>query len=164
MEKLTDAEVVKALEICTDKLTISCPNACPFYDECENDLCALERQALALIKRKDAEIYVLNEALDGETVKNMRLKHEVERLKEYESALKKGCALDRCINKGFVQDEAYKEFADKIYRMLCNKQNWSALKDAWLINGECSWLKQKIGNLLKELTEGSGCNGQDNEG
>ena len=62
MEKLTDAEVVKCLE-----------SRMPF-----DEVCVV---AYDLIKRKDAELYVLNEALDGETVKNMRLKHEIEKLK-----------------------------------------------------------------------------------
>lgn len=36
---------------------------------------------------------------------------EIERLKEI---LMNGCKLSRCINKGFIRDEAYKEFAEKI--------------------------------------------------
>lgn len=153
MEKLTDAEVVKALEICTDKLTISCPNACPFYDECENDLCALERQALALIKRKDAELYVLNEALDGETVKNMRLKHEVERLKaEIRNTDNHLVSLDIPLIEAKI--EAYKEFAERLEEIIPHYSDRYTTM-------EC--VMGAIRYIEKELTEGS-TNGQDNEG
>ena len=177
MEKLTDAEVVKALEICTDKLTISCPNDCPFYDECDNDICSLERHALELIKRKD-------EVIDGQDVEIMRLKHEIEklktelvsadevigfreaeieRLKEYESALKKGCALSKCINKPDLQREAYEELAENVYKFLCKKKNWRDFKEQWLENGECEWLKKTLSNIVN-ATWGGVRNGQDNEG
>ena len=49
--------------------------------------------------------------------------------------------------------EPYREFADRIYKFFCNKQNWNVFKDQWLENGECSWLKENINNLVKELTE-----------
>ena len=44
-----------------------------------------------------------------------------------------------------------KEFADEIYKFFCNKKNWNTLKDQWLENGECYWLKQKIYSILKEF-------------
>ena len=52
-----------------------------------------------------------------------------------------------------IKSEAYREFAERIYKFFCNKQNWNVFKDQWLENGECSWLKENINNLLKELTE-----------
>ena len=92
MKKLTDAEVVKALEICSDTIVTSCPDDCPFYDECENDLCSLERHALELIKRKDAEI--------------KRLKAEI---RNTDNAL---ASLDRPLIE--VKIEAYNEFAERL--------------------------------------------------
>lgn len=163
MEKLTDAEVVKALEICTDKLTISCPNDCPFYDECDNDICSLERHALELIKRKDAEIGKLKRELtSADEVIGFR-EAEIERLKEYESALKKGCALSKCINKPDLQREAYEELAENVYKFLCKKKNWKDFKEQWLENGECEWLKKALSNIVN-ATWGGVRNGQDYEG
>ena len=66
---IPDEQIVKALEICSDKLTISCPDDCPFYDECEKDICALERKALDLINRQKAEIERLKAVLKEETNK-----------------------------------------------------------------------------------------------
>lgn len=50
-----------------------------------------------------------------------------------------------------AKSEAREEFADKVYSMLCNVQNWKVFKDTWLENGECYWLKAKLDNLLKEM-------------
>ena len=184
MARYIDAEIVKALEICTDKLTISCPDDCPFYDECDNDICALERQALALIKRKDAyiedlkrankemfdranELYKEIEKLKRELVSADEVigfrEAEIERLKEYESALKKGCALSKCINKPDLQREAYEELAENVYKFLCKKKNWEDFKEQWLENGECEWLKKTLSNIVN-ATWGGVRNGQDNEG
>ena len=49
-----------------------------------------------------------------------------------------------------------KDFADELYKVLCKRQNWNALKDQWLENGECHWLKQKINNTLEEFENWKG--------
>ena len=71
---MTDEQIIKALEICSDKLIISCPDDCPFYDECEEDLYVLKRQALDLINRQKAEIERLKKKIS-------RLKHEMSYMK-----------------------------------------------------------------------------------
>lgn len=86
---------------------------------------------LDLIKQKDAEI---------------------KRLKEYESVFKKGCALSRCINKGFVQDEAYKEFADVVLK-IATKYIYSDKNTGQLSTAEAMlWFKDAIKDTLTVLT------------
>ena len=87
---MTDNEIIKALECCIAESGSGC-SECPYTHYYEG--CRIRRN---------------NDCID---LINLQ-KAEIERLKEYETALKKGCALSRCINKGFVQDEAYKEFAE----------------------------------------------------
>lgn len=147
---MTDEQIIKALEICLDFVSggeSRCID-CPLHD-CDN--CSSEKLkfALDLINRKDAKIELLTMDVNSLTSERDALqemvkeqKAEIERLKEYETALKKGCALSRCINKGFVQDEAYKEFAERL------KQSPS------VTNCENEWLCLDIDNILKELTEG----------
>lgn len=150
MEKLTDAEVAKALEICTDKLTISCPNACPFYDECENDLCALERHALELIKRKDAEI----ERLKADKI--IAERHEKDAMLEDAKLRYKEIKADRDKERQYcnhyirmivkAKDEAYKEFAERL------KETIPHYSDGYTTM-EC--VMGAIRYIEKELTEGN---------
>lgn len=53
-----------------------------------------------------------------------------------------------------IKSEAIKEFAERVYSFFCNTQNWKTFKEQWLENGECYWLKEKLNNLVKEMTEG----------
>ena len=154
MEKLTDAEVVKALECCMDN-NKGCEE-CPFrhsQGRCTENMLT---NALDLINRKDAEIYVLNEALDGETVKNMRLKHEVERLKaEIRNTDNALVSLDRPLIE--VKNEAYKELATTtilgISKLPFQKNKGDV--DAEIGYKDCALdACHLIDNLLKELTEG----------
>lgn len=129
-EKLTDAEIIKALEYCCGSIQNDCKD-CPFGERCENDE-SLLRYAFDLVNRKTEEICVLydaleaeqykvcelTEALDGRDVEIMNLKHEIERLQaevdKWKCALKNGCELSKCINKGWVMNEAYRELAEKL--------------------------------------------------
>jgi hypothetical protein len=49
VEKLTDNEIVKALEICTHE-HLGCEDGCPFLEKCGEDLRALEK-AIRLINQ-----------------------------------------------------------------------------------------------------------------
>ena len=159
MEKLTDAEVVKALECCIGD---GCSD-CPYTHVYENCKAKRNNDCIELIKRKDAEIEKLKaELVSADEVIGFR-EAEIERLKEYESALKKGCALSKCINKPDLQREAYEELAENVYKFFCNKKNWKDFKEQWLENGECKWLKTALSNIVN-ATWGGVRNGQDNEG
>ena len=170
---MTDEQIIKALEICSDELIISCPDDCPFYDECGKDLNVLKRQALDLINRQKAEIERLNreltsadevigfreaeierlkEELDGETVKNMRLGHEVERLQEVttntvNSSIRFGLDKKQEIRK--AKSEAYKEFAERLHQN-CKKYPYTL-----------PYVFTNIEITLKELTEGGNEDGMD---
>ena len=163
MKKLTDAEVVKALEICTDKLTISCPNDCPFYDECENDLCALERHALELIKLKDAHITSLKKANKEMFIRARELYKKIEKLVSADEVIGfRDAEIERLKEAYLVYEEttglkqakseAYKEFAERLKQVFWNNNIFETC------------IRLIADNILKELTEGSGCNGQDHEG
>ena len=58
---MNDNEIIKALEWCTGEK--GCFDGCPFRAECCEDLDALEKACLDLIKRQKAEIESLKDAL-----------------------------------------------------------------------------------------------------
>ena len=149
MEKLTDEQIIKALEICSDELILSCPDDCPFYDECEQDLYVLKRQALDLINRQKAEIERLQKIIVGfmDEVGTWSNKYEV----DISTILKLPLLAKEDFNiRNKIKSEAYKEFYDK----LTEKATIVIRKD---IKGEpidrLVYLKD-IDNTYKELTEG----------
>ena len=68
-EKLTDAEIIKALEYCCGSIQNDCKD-CPFGERCENDE-SLLRYAFDLTNRKTEEICVLYDTLEAEHSVNM---------------------------------------------------------------------------------------------
>lgn len=129
---MTDEQIIKALEICSDKLIISCPDDCPFYDECEEDLYVLKRQALDLITRQKAEIERLQKKIDY--LKDMNKKNDAHlHVRLIEQA----------------KSEAYKEFAERL-RQNCEKYPYTL--PSVLANIEITY---------KELTEGGNEDGMD---
>ena len=78
---MTDNEIIKALECCSSNATGNeyCKD-CPYniYEYCGEES---SKDTLDLINRQKEEIERLTEALDGETVENMRLKHDIEILR-----------------------------------------------------------------------------------
>ena len=97
---MIDAEIIKALECCSEYKTFcdECSYRLKRVEYCDSDLL---KDAVALINRQKAEIDILirkkdtlrdevaeqqaeierlKQELDGETVKNMRLEHEIESL------------------------------------------------------------------------------------
>lgn len=60
---MTDEQVIKALECCASDEGSEACNKCPFNenDICDNDTLALQKYALDLIKRQQAEIERLKE-------------------------------------------------------------------------------------------------------
>ena len=153
---MTDNEIIKALECCAVHGLLKCEK-CPKKNEGVTCMYALSNDALDLIKRQKAENEVLQLNVEdyAETIVELEThskeqKAEIERL---QNILKNGCELSRCINKGWLQSEAIKEFAEKVYRFFCKIQNWKKFKSAVLFNGECDWLKEKFDNLVKEMTD-----------
>lgn len=118
MEKLTDEQIIKALEICLDFVSggeSRCID-CPLHDY---DVCSSEKLkfALDLINRKDAEIERLNnELVSADEVIGFR-EAEIERLQEVttntvNSSIRFGLDKEQEIRK--AKSEAYKEFAERL--------------------------------------------------
>lgn len=112
---MTDNEIIKALCDCEGVDGISYCNSCPLY---EKDGCIhiLSKEAKDLINRHKAEIEKLKEELDGETVKNMSLGHEIERLQEivHLYSLQYGTVTAQSERIAQIKNEAIKEFAEII--------------------------------------------------
>lgn len=166
---MTDKDIKKALECCSIDNHIGVCKECPFTDVCDNDEQALQKYALDLINRNEEMINGLiagQETLQkGMAEKNkeiMRLQgiilafmDEVAKLEDDGIDVSRFPLIPICDEGRNAIDKfsalARKEFAEKIYRFLCIEKNWRTLKESWLINGECDWLKQNIDNLLKEM-------------
>ena len=43
-----------------------------------------------------------------------------------------------------------KKIVDKVYKYLTDEHNWKKLKNSWLVNGECEYLKIILKSILKE--------------
>ena len=88
---MTDNEIIKALECCCDDCGKSCEGKhCPMIAECQTDINALEKSALALINRQKAEIERLKEEVKKEQLCNLRM------------------------TAHSVKSEAYREFAERL--------------------------------------------------
>ena len=113
-KKLTDSEIVKALECCANYKHTKC-KGCPLGENCMNvSICSL---ALDLINRLQAE----NEKLRNQTTTYItsisELTNEVERLRaDRESAMQ--LAADIISADKTLKAEAYKEYADKLAQNL----------------------------------------------
>ncbi len=105
-----------------------------------------------IINRQKSTIKRQVEAIQAGYKLAEQQKAEVERLQEENKRIE-GASI--VFNGGvkYVKAEAYREFAERVYEFLCNRENWRTLKDQWLENGKCYWLKANLNNLVKELTE-----------
>ena len=153
--ELKDNEIIKALEVHSNEKFDNC-EGCPYLkgDFCEGYTVSSKpfKDILDLINRQKAEI----ERLQCE-VKNCRdvIKEQSDEWhKHYNDSVTYKTALDSvCKELRTAKSEAIKEFAEKVYRFLCNWRNWNKLKVSWLFNGECEWLKKSLDNLVKEMAE-----------
>ena len=91
---MTEEQIIKALECCMDRENKNCREAdCPFYKFCLEDLDALQKASLDLIKRQKEEIERLKQQRDSELVmciandknkiKSEAIKELAERVKDY---------------------------------------------------------------------------------
>ena len=131
-KKLTDNEIIKALECCSNDKPCS-ENKCPFYESaCENDLHAVEKYALDLINRLQAE--------------NERLLQKTQRPQDADPMDFCGVLCD--FSEGLIakaKAEAYKEFAERLKNKLTSCSRTIDGKSEYLI---CD---SDIDNLLKEM-------------
>ena len=158
---MTDEEIIKALEVHGNEKFDNC-EGCPYLDgdSCEGfpKYSKPYRDVLDLINRQKAEITNLLEEREtllkeckkcgrkhGRTVS--KLQKEIERLQaevdKWKCALKNGCELSKCINKGWVMNEAYREFAERLLQKCAIDRGFAVMSD------------DAINNTLDELTGGA---------
>lgn len=121
-QKMTDDEIIKALECCSIDNHIGVCKKCPFTDMCDEDEQALQKQALDLINRQNEEIERLLKAIND--------KH--------------------CVYEKRVVTEAIKEFAEGLKDIICNKSDES-LDNPDGSNYFIPDVLDDIDNLVKEM-------------
>lgn len=134
-KKLTDEEIIKALECCISTTTEEACAGCPFNKQklCDKDQWALERYALDLINRQKAEIEKMKECPKC--------------VYEYDGEVTEYCVQGPCPNFKTVEQiktEAYKEFAARLKSYLLLNEKGSTIS---VISFE------NIDNLLKEMVD-----------
>ena len=152
MEKLTDAEVVEALECCIGDGCSDCPYT-HVYGNCK---AKRNNDCIDLIKRKDAEIEKLKtELVSADEVIGFR-EAEIERYKKNEKFINEKCdsileeakKIPHALKMDIAQakSEAYKEFAERL------KETIPHYIDGYTTM-EC--VMGAIRYIEKELTEGT---------
>ena len=151
---MTDNDIIKALECCTD--TLSCPTDCPLFEDDRDCLLVLNKSILDLINRQKAEIQALREDIHNRKTRENKLRSkiksfraEIERLQsesigkcELAISMRNDNNLDSncnyCIDKS--KAEAIKEFAERLKEIITMSPKSSILLDKWYID-----------NLVKEM-------------
>lgn len=114
---MTDNEIIQALECCCDDCGKSCEvKHCPMIAECQTDINALEKSALALINRQKAEIDILirkKETLRDEITEKDA---EIDRLRHTNKLISKNAG-SLLWHLEQAKSEAYREFADKVEKI-----------------------------------------------
>lgn len=136
---MTDNEIIKALECCSNEPTLNCRN-CPYERACNMGKSDMQRDALDLISRQKAEIERLRQANKDICDVGGRLLRE----------------------RKTIRAEAIKEFAERLktYPIDCNlpllgletKQEIEAY-----FNSVMKQIDNAIDNLVKEMTEETTC-------
>ena len=119
-KKLTDNEIKKALECCVNNTNEDC-NKCVCSGSNVSCVDVLLTNALDLINRLQAE----NERL---TIRLRKAEHQLD---------------DLCIMHNVIKAEAYKEFAERLEKMMCYEHFFET--DVVVLD------RNKLNNLLKEL-------------
>lgn len=164
-KKLTDAEIVKALECCAKaKTNEDCKKLkCPFFDNAI-DMCGvlnseqvLIANALDLINRLQAQNKDLAETVHNLIIekdalfdKAEELKAEIERLKTNLNVELENFATEY---DNRIKAEAYKEFAERL-RSKAKKTTITYVSDTSIQEYETGWIEislKDFDNLLKEL-------------
>ena len=135
-KKLTDNEIVKALECCSCETIMYCEDQCPFYKKCMKDE-QLSKYALDLINRQKAEIDELQLEIKSYNAENNKLKAENSNLTSDLTSLQNDLTsakaeierltirlrkaehqLDDAMKMyNTIKAEAYKEFAEEIFEL-----------------------------------------------
>lgn len=151
-KKLTDEEIIEALDLCTQQNgSIPCYN-CPCWNDDEQECKGIDYTAtLDLIKRQKAEndsakakIEICAEVIERQDAEIKRVKECPKCVYEYDGEITEYCIQGPCPNFKTVEQikvEAYKEFAEH-------------LKEKWFDNHYDSPdvdFDEFVDNLLKEM-------------
>ena len=172
MKKLTDAEIIKALEHCNSLKCLGCP----CIQEQASCLDVLTTNVLEFIERKDAEIERLNKrikrqkhALFEQQAYTTKLQEEIERLNnelvsadevigfrkaEVERLKEAYLVYEETTGLKQAKSEAYKEFAEKWNIELAKCRN-KLVEQPHLAQCAFQIAIATTNDLLKELTEGN---------
>lgn len=128
-KKMSDNEIIKALECCRDNNCHECP-----IKGCTDNIFG---EALDLINRQKAEIKQLEtiERFAAKTIEKQSAENE-----KLRNAFMGECMLSACSREKEIKDEAIKEFAEKLRNCFC-------------VSGEYLDIMSIIDNLLKEMKE-----------
>ena len=140
-DKLTDTEIIKALECCVrDDSGVQECDGCPYdiYDHCTPKL---RKATLDLINRLQAETERLLNLVKNQSLMIAEQDKEIKRLKKVQMQLD-----DLCKMHNIIKAEAYKEFAERLKENSIATFSWKGVV-----------MVEEIDNLLKELV------GEDNE-
>ena len=164
---MTDNELIKALECCSDTANKSCKEKkCPAIKECMTDVDILEKSALYLINRQKAEIERLQKLQKPTKTSGFKIelgkvvfythilngyRHEYANLDEVVKEL--NLMLQQHYSKDVIvahyksklqtaKSEAYKDFAEKLKADFVSWENYGG-----------KYVKFLIDKLVKELTE-----------
>ena len=155
---MTDNEIIKALECCTNSFYngfAKCEE-CPKFTEMSGCTIKLMCNALDLIKRQKAEIDILIRKKDSLRDEIAEQQAKIERLQKHNEMVLENCRIfnkgvEEATNKRFleaidvVKTEAIEEFADKYVTELVETYD---LK--WI---QIDNLKKIADKVLKEMTE-----------
>ena len=130
-KKLTDNEIIKALECCSCETIMYCEDQCPFYKKCMKDE-PLSKYALDLINRQKSEIERLKSANDEKFHQWHIL---AEKSKQYYADLYNEA-------KYILKSEAVKEFAERLKEETLTTDKFGEIL-----------LVQDIDNLVKEMVD-----------
>lgn len=144
-KKLTDSEIIKALECCA--ITAKCRQECIFHKygeeyDVQNCTTHLAQATLELVNRLQAEIERLKAEIDKQ--------YEIAEANVRAEITSGGTSCHWCEDK--VRAEAYKEFAE-----IVKKIDFYQYIEEYYENAELcyefrqDWFNEKIDNLLKEL-------------
>ena len=138
---MSDNEIKKALECCSEPAGKCCCEVCPLHHREDSCTTALIKMAVELVNRKDAEIEKLEniERFADKVIKKQEaeIKNLTISCSNFENALKSLKRIEKkAINE--IKSEAIKEFAEK-------------LKECRVI--QTANMSGYIDNLVKEMTE-----------
>ena len=102
---MTDNEIIKAFEYCTNSL--DCPANCPLYEYAGDCFLALHKPTLDLINRQKAEIERLKKAIEqcedsGEYWESKYKTAKAEAIKEFAERLKNKFEISSAYSFGYI--------------------------------------------------------------